>query len=206
SRRGRGGGKSGNARQGVVDGEVHRVRRAAARGRIGHHHGIASLRSLVAGGQGDRQLARAHQRRRVPNAVVSHRRGGEEIRAVDGQGLGRRSCRGGGRRKAGQARQGIVDGEVHRVRCPASRCRIGHQYSISTLRSLVARTQGDRQLRRTYIGCGVGRPVVRHRRSGDEIRAVDGQGLCRRSRRGGGGRKAGQARQGVVDGEVHRVR
>src|SRR5208282_6509328 len=108
--------KSGDGRQGVVDGEVHGVGCTTAWSRIGHQHGIASLRSLVAGGQGDRQLARAHQRRGVPNAVVSHRRGGEEIRAIDGQGLGCCPCRGGGRRKAGQARQGIVDGEVHRVR------------------------------------------------------------------------------------------
>ena len=138
--------------------------------------------------------------------VVSHRRGGEEVRAIDGQGLRRRPRHRRGRRQAGERRRRIIHREVQRVRGSPARRRIGHHHRVTSRRRLVAGAQGNRQLRRAHKGRRVPHPVVSHRRAGKEIRPIDGQGLRRRPRRRRSRRQAGDGRHRIIHREVHGVR
>ena len=199
-------GKQGERRRRIVHGEVHRVRSSTPRRGVGYYHCVGPSRSLVRPGQGNSQLRRAHERRRMPHPVVSDRRGGNEVRAIDGERLCR--CPGAGRRR-GKGRDGrpqIVHGEVHRVRSSTPRRGVGYYHRVGPSRSLVRPGQGNSQLRRAHERRRMPHPVVSDRRGGNEVRAIDGERLCRCP---GAGRRRGKGRDGrpqIVHGEVHRVR
>ena len=92
--------QAGQGGGGVIHCEVYRIRGASARRRIGHYDRIPPRRGQVARAQGDLQLRRAYMGHCVGHPIVGDRRGGEKIRASDGQGLRRRPRRGRGGRKA----------------------------------------------------------------------------------------------------------
>src|SRR5580704_13072976 len=110
-------------------------------------------------------------------AVISDRRGREEVGSVDGECLGSGSGYGRGGREAGDSWNGVgsSDGEVDRVRRAAAGRRVGDDDRIASCRGLVGGAEGDGQLRGVDEGGGVGGAVISDRGGGEEVGSLDGE-------------------------------